>query len=123
MPSGNSAISQRFGPYVRRLPAVLRPSCQITLSGRPEQRGLSKCVGLSPFRHACPVYTSSAGGSGLVRLPLSVFVFLSRFGSVAEDPAFCPSRLAAFAPLTSQRVVALVLDSLKMTRRLVKMCD
>lgn len=69
------------------------------------------------------VHRGSASGSGLVRLPLSVFVFLSRFGSVAEDAALRLSRLAASAPLTSRRVVALVLDSLKMTRRLVKMCD
>lgn len=122
MPNSNSAISRRFGAIRRGLPADVRPSCQITLSGQPEQRGLSKCVGLSLLRHAGPMYTEPAAAVAV----LYVFLcpYLSSCLVLALSPRTRPRPPAPFsAPLTSRGVAALVLDSLEMTRRLVKMCD
>lgn len=82
------------------LPTDMRPSCQITLKRKPEQRGLSQCVGLSLLQHVSP-YVHRGRGTISYVFSLSVFVLLSLLCSLCSlslSPLTVSSLLQPFAP-------------------------
>lgn len=79
-----------------RLPTDMRPSCQITLKRKPEQRSLSQCVGLSLLQHVSP-YVHRSRGHDLIRLSRAVFVLLSLLCSLCLSCSLC--FITASAPL------------------------
>lgn len=102
-----------IGGIRRRLPTDMRPSCQITLKRKPEQRGLSQCVGLSLLQHVSPYVHR---GRGTIS-----YVFLCLYLSCCLHCALCSLSLspsssslsslcfAAASPLCSFRTLLFVL--------------